>query len=185
MLKFPGPSIATGKFHKALQVPNTAATEGNKLSLGLHENDCLGNVTLCPDGVTVSLWIYMFSQYHQWPYMASGSMFEIMGRTSRGQIPRTFQITLFNGTHKWTTEHGLIYSYWHYFAFVYTKKDGYTLFFDGYHYNPIIPTVWVKASRNLELGCREGSLCSKAKYDDLRVWNEAKDENFIWHLWQS
>ena len=151
--------------------------------MGLHANDCLGNVTLCPDGVTVSFWIYVFSQSHSWPFLFHGTSIDILAYTPSTN-PRADGV-VFNGTHSWTSGDRLIYDYWHHYALVYTAKDGVTWYSDGYRRDPETPKLQDRRSWNLELGCANSKNCAKAKYDDLRVWNEAKDENFIWHLWQA
>ena len=184
-MKFSGPVLTSGKFDEALQVPNTGTGDGNKLSLGRHETDCLGNVTICPDGVTVSFWIYMYYHSDEWTYPVYGPMFQIMAKPYGGSTGGTFVIGLYNGTHRWRIGQGLIYDHWHHFAFVYKEKEGFVWFFDGYRYNQITPIAEKRTSGKLELGCKRVTNCSKTKYDDLRVWNEAKDETFIWRIWQS
>ena len=182
-LFFSGPYLASGKFGKALRLPNTFTQDDNTLSLGHHENNCFGNVSLCPNGVTISFWIYMFTHSYKWPIPATGPSFQLSAYT-----PTTnplFMITLYNSSHQWYTSPGLIYDYWHHFAFVYTAKDGFMLYSDGYRHDPVTPTPHHKGPQNLLMGCAGSQHCTIAKYDDLRVWNEAKDEDFIWLLWQS
>ena len=174
--------MSSGRFGNALEVQNSGTHGTTKLSLGTHENDCLGNLTLCPDGVTISFWIYMFKQSHQWPAPIVGSTFYFICKTP--STNPVFRPTIYNGTHEWNKETQMIYDYWHHFAFVYTAKDGLTWYSDGYRHDPITPGLYSRGSRNLEMGCLGTRNCAKAKYDDLRVWNEAKDEKFIWRLWQ-
>ena len=179
---FPAPTISSGKVGSAIRVNNRNTYGSTKLSFGRHETDCLGNVTLCPNGVTISFWIYMYKQSHMYPRPVDGPTIEIMGITkpSSGE----FRLSLYNTTHRWHKRQFIIYNYWHHLAFVYTAKDGFTWYFDGYRYNPFNGKEIYRGAQDFEVGCRGGAHCSKAKYDDLRVWNEAKDEKFIWRLWQ-
>ena len=168
----------------ALQVPNTGSLDDNKLYLGHHDNDCLGNVTHCPDGLTISFWIYMFQQSYQWPYSLRGTFFEFSAYT-----PATnpfHAASVYNGTHRWGLGGDrIIYDYWHHYAFVYTAEGGFVIYTDGYRRDQDGPHSEVRPSIEYEMGCIGSQNCAKAKYDDLRVWNEAKDEDFIWHLWQA
>ena len=127
----------------------------------------------------------MFKQSHSWHYPTVGPMFQILGKFTPWAPTGSFAIMLFNGTHRWVKGQGVICDHWHHIAFVYTEQDGFMLFFDGYRNDAITPGGHNRGTRNLELGCQGTSYCTKAKYDDLRVWNEAKSENFIWRIWQS
>ena len=124
----------------------------------------------------------MFKQSHAWPKPIVGSTFYFVANTP--STNPNLRARIFNGTHLWYKSSQIIYNHWHHFAFVYTAKDGFTWYSDGYRQDPITPGLENRGSRNLEMGCEGGLNCAKAKYDDLRVWNEAKDENFIWQLWQ-
>ena len=187
MFFFSGPTVSSGRFGNAIFTPNNSTFDDNRILLGSHENDCLENVTLCPDGVTVSLWIYMFEQSHQWPAPVNGPLFFLFAYAGSpaGSPGPYIVVRLYNATHEWRKGRPLIYDYWIHFAFVYSAKDGFTLYSDGYRQDPLSPKPKSRKSVNLEMGCLGMKHCTKAKYDDLRVWNEAKDENFIWRLWQS
>ena len=183
MWYFPGPKIHSGRFGNALQVLNTGTIGSNKIILGNHQNDCFGNVSLCPDGVTISFWIYMFSHPHNWPGPVNGPVFYFFCYTPSKNPHCTVKV--WNGTHRWQRNERIIYNYWHNFVWVFTPKDGLTWYVDGYRRDPMTPNPEIRGPRNLDLGCLGTQHCAIAKYDDIRVWNEAKDENFIWQFWLS
>ena len=107
----------------------------------------------------------------------------MLAYTKFGSGNSNFGTTLYNGTHQYKWSTSLIHQHWHHFAFVYTAEREFLLYTDGYLQNPVAPQPNNRGPSNLEMGCHGTKHCTTAKYDDFRVWSEAKDKNFIWRLW--
>ena len=178
-----GPYIVQGKYGNAIFTPNTGSLNDKVINLGTHENDCLGNLALCPNGVTLSLWFKVDDPF-SWPIMIYSTHFIFaIERTSGGLKLKSHSKSM---THE-ITYHQLSTiktNIWTHFALTYTTNSGYEFFQDGCKLtkqNPVIRPM-TPVIRNFELGCANGANCMKIAYDDFKFWSTAKDEQFMWWL---
>ena len=181
-----GPYIVQGKYGNAIFTPNTASLNDKVINLGTHENDCLGKLSLCPKGLTFSLWFKLDPHTDIWRNLFTSTHFTV----SLVKVSGVLKLNSFirNGTHQ--IKHvGLtvITPYtWSHFGFTYSVNYGSEFFHNGCKLtnpNPVI-TAKIPDIRNFQFGCYRGEYCTKAAYDDFRFWTAAKDEQFMWWLWQ-
>ena len=178
--------VATGKHSNAILTPSTSGVwNGNiAIKLGTHEHDCLGNITLCPNGATFSLWFHPVLLDKPW-----GTLFEstsLIARCKQNSDGFQMYFDLNNGSHTfefnqmpWVAWHK-----WYHIGITYSKESGYAVHFDGCIpklANSIAPRN-ATASKNFVFGCVPFAQCVRAYYDDLRFWNVKKSPVFIWGL---
>ena len=183
---FTGPYIVSGKHGNAIFTPNTGTFDDNVIDIGEHQTDCLGKASNCPGGMTFSIWIKLDQQPHQYPTLLDSNNLVIHGYS----VVDKFYITndLRNETHKFEYKSVLSYNEWHLIAYTYTATAGFQLYMDGCKYPPRRISVFsvAIAPKSVTLGCRvERAYCSAVNFDDIRVWNEKKDEAFMWLLWRA
>ena len=183
-----GPHITPGKQGNAIFTPNTGTTHGNVIDLGTHENDCLGSLSLCPNGVTLSLWFKIDSVF-SWPMLMSSTYF-VIGMDEIPGAPGSVKVK----SHSLNVTHEITYyelyivqpNVWTHFALTYNVNSGYEFFQDGCKLTKESKNTYIKETapviKNFELGCSKGSNCVKFAYDDFKFWSTAKDEQFMWWL---
>ena len=180
-----GPYTTQGKHGNAIFTPNIGTLDDNVISLGTHENDCLGNIPLCPNGLTLSLWFKAEPQSHPWPHVFSSTYFTVLFNNGPGVLK--LRTLLRNGTHQiWYLDLSIVApNVWTHFGFTYTANTGINFFQDGCKLtrpkNPQIAEM-TPVIKDFELGCTDGAHCAKITYDDFRFWTTAKDEQFMWWL---
>ena len=183
---FSGPSLTAGKYGNAVYTPNTNGhSDGNTINLGLHNDDCFGNVSLCINGATLSLWIKTAQPTHMWPRIIAGSWFIFWLKYENSET--LVSATLKNGSHELVIRYftKLSYNQWHNIGMTYSPKDGFEVYFDGCKIaltSQVIANIPTPMS--IELGCYNGGNCVEAKYDDLRFWTAKKNPHFMWWLWK-
>ena len=178
-----GPYTTPGKYGNAIFTPNTGKYDGNVIDLGRHENDCLGKLSLCPKGLTLSLWFKADPPSHVWPILFSSTHFTIYFEL-KGHL--RLKALLQNGTHqiKYSTLAHIAPIVWTHLGITYIANSGFEFFHNGCKLtkpNPIVLPM-TPVLKNFELGCAGGQKCMKVAYDDLRIWSSVKDEQFMWWL---
>ena len=186
-MSFSGPYTVKGKLGEAVFFPNEVKNDDNALKLGHHKTDCLGNVTLCPNGSTLSLWFRIESSIGDWGHMFDGTMHHAAFKTD--SINYTFHLHLKNETHEEVIRNFPTFSYrvWHQLGITYDPTSGYEVYVDG-----SIPSGLTKVTeqRNLvyrnqfRLGCNNGHSCLRVHLDDFRFWTVKKSKSFMWWLWK-
>ena len=157
------------------------------MRLGHHNNDCLGNSTLCPNGSTLSLWFKLESKLAAWGHLVESTLYYVPFKTD--SLNYTFNLHLRNETHTQKFKQFPCFSYkvWHHLGITYDPTSGYEVYIDG-----SIPTGRTKGTQQetlvykdqFELGCNAGSQCMRVHVDDLRFWTVKKSKSFMWWLWK-
>ena len=187
LLFISGPSTSSGKLGNALFFPNTGKHDDNVLRLGSHSNDCFGNVSLCPNGLTFALWFKLESQITGWSHPFHGIPYRPYFETYLNSYKP--HINLLNATHLHAF-HGipvLSYGEWHHLGITYDATSGFAVYIDGCvpADNTILKsTVNWAIPNDFVLGCEGGTKCTRVHLDDLRFWTAKKSALFIWHLWK-
>ena len=182
-----GPSISTGKLGNAIFLPNTDKSDDNEIRLGIHQNDCFGNITLCPNGLTLAFWIKIQSKITSYSHFLRGTTFKFLAHALANNYNPI--IRLFNTTHRQESRGilGLSYGEWYHFVITYDASSGSGLYLDGRvtSREAWVTIVWTKGNVNdFILGCEGGSKCTRVHYDDLRFWSVKKSSQFICYLWK-
>ena len=78
---------------------------------------------------------------------------------------------------------------WHHVAVTVDGNLDETVFIDGcrqvytLHESKNVPQLTPKRTY---VGCNENhKMCAYVALDELRIWNEKKDDHFIWYLWKA
>ena len=182
---FAGPSTSVGKYDNGIFLPNTANSDDNFISLGTHSNDCFGSVTLCPNGVTFSLWFKPDSQFGTWSHLCQSTYIHgFFKQLANGNLK--LSIDFRNGTHRYRYDSlpEIILNMWHHLGITYSAKYGLNIYFDGVVQtgnfaiisSGISPKTW-------ELGCTGKKFCIRIMYDDLRFWKMWKNPELVLRLW--
>ena len=156
------------------------------MRLGGHSNDCLGNVTLCPDGTTLSLWFKLESQVGNWAHLLQSTLYFVLCQTFGSNY--FTHIYLRNETHDqhFSDFPPLSYGTWYHLGITYQPHLGYEVYIDGCL--PVGHTKnshqWTPAIQNFQLGCDYGNKCMKVFLDDLRFWTAKKSHVFMYWLWK-
>ena len=167
-------------------MPNTAYQDDNVISLGNHSTDCFGNVSLCPNGITFSLWFKVEATFGLYSHVfQSTCLHAFINKMANGDL-RLFA-TLKNGTHRLKHELFPLFTpnVWHHLAFTYSSKQEFNVWYDGNIHTDNV-TIWKTPSPTVdfELGCSSRiHKCLRIAFDDLRFWKVWKNPNFMLWLW--
>ena len=172
--------MQSGKYGSGIHLPNWGTIDDNIISLGNHDNDCLGNVMLCPKGVTMSIWFKAPTQAHVWPWILNSPAFRLFVEIlSDGRLKPTFGL---DGTLYDYQGEPLTLNEWH--LIVYTYKDlGFNVYIDGCKLPIYFRKILAAQQGIYEIGCKLYANCMTLTVDDFRFWGEQKDDHFIWWLW--
>ena len=184
---FSGPYTTKGKLGKAVFFPNNAKNDNNALRLGHHKDDCLGNVTLCPNGSTLSLWFKLDQSIGSWGHLFDGTLYHAAFKTD--SMNYTFLLHLRNETHKQVISNlpTLSYKVWHQLGITYHPTSGYEVYIDGFVPNGLSKVTEQRTlvyKNQFQLGCNNGGLCLRVYLDDLRFWTVKKSKSFMLWLWK-
>ena len=182
---FSGPQVTEGRYGNAIYTPNTEGkVDDNVINLGTHENDCFGNVSLCTNGATLSLWIKVALPSHRWPRIIDGSWFAFWLRFKNNEILLSAQGK--NGTHVHLIKYfaKVTNNQWHNIGITFSPGNGFEVYFDGCRTIPTQISDATLIPRSIQLGCQNGVNCAEISYDDLRFWTAKKSPYFMWWLWK-
>ena len=95
---FAGPYTTLGKRGNAIFLPNSHHADGNLINMGAHASDCFGNISLCPNGFTFSIW-FTFAPLNTTytDFLYSTIMFFVFTLHSENNF--RLGVTAFNETH--------------------------------------------------------------------------------------
>ena len=178
-----GPSISVGKHGNAIFIPTTGGTGNMVINLGTHEHDCFGNIGLCPNGATFSLWFKPLELSTEFGTLfRSSSLVAYMHQTSAGAV---VHFNLNNGSHifNFFNMQRVAWDQWYHVGITYSRTSGFAVYFD--RCAPHLPDKikeYNKTIKNFELGCSTGMTCGRVHLDDLRFWTVKKSTQFIWNL---
>ena len=153
------------------------------MRLGSHKNDCLGNLTLCQNGSTLSLWFKLESSIVNWSHFFQSTLYYAPLRTYATDYAIHFHLR--NETHdqRWFDFPRLLYGEWHHLGVTY--NSGFEVYVDG-----CVPTGLSKSmveeslvyKNEFDFVCDRGNKCTRAHLDDIRFWNIKKSRVFMWWL---
>ena len=164
-------------------MPNTGGLGNIAIKLGTHEHDCLGNITLCPNGATFSLWFKPIKTSTNYGTMfESTSLYAYWHQNSTGA---QMFFNLNNGSHvfKFSSLPRVALDEWYHVGIIYSKLSGFLVYFpeclprqpdEIQRYNVIV--------KNFDLGCIPRQYCVRVYFDDLRFWTVKKSTQFIRNL---
>ena len=185
---FPAPSIEQGKFGNAIFLPNSGSIDDAYISLGRQNSNCLDNMTLCTNGMTLTFWFKAAQQNHDWPNILFSTTFAMYMKRYQGKLELVTHIS--NGTHRIdfhdATTPRVTMRKWHLVAFTYSQSK-FKFYYDGCEVTTE-PSIIQKSPiiRDFTLGCKDsGENCPRNYYDDLRFWSAARGPRFIHWLWQN
>ena len=166
------------------------------MKLDNQPDDCTGqlmpsDVSLfpCSDGFSLSFWVKI-------PKNQPGLYFRNIYNSATIRI--TYDTTLrviditFRRDWKWNRFRSLVSlsnDKWHHFAATFDGNLNNAEFIDGCRQ----PFIWQKSDPNPIItpqhtytGCfADGRFCANVTIDELRIWNEKKDDHFIWYLFKA
>ena len=125
------PNITIGKYGNAIFIPYIGGPGNFAIKLGTHEHDCLGNITLCPNGATFSLWYKPVEISAPWgTVFDSTSLYAFYHLNSEG-FKMFFQLN--NGSHlfKFTSVPRVAWLKWYHVGITYSKESDFVVHFDG------------------------------------------------------
>ena len=168
-----------GKHGNAIHLPNAQTYDDNIISLGNHDNDCLGNVILCPKGVTFSIWFKAPAQVHDWPWLLLSSEIRVyMRRLADGRLEPNYAMH----AKEYGSKDLFTLNEWH--LLVLTYHD---LQFKAYQDGCEVPVTFQYDLQirqfDFDIGCKLTGNCMIVTVDDFRFWGEEKDSRFVWWLW--
>ena len=186
MFVLAGPYLTQGKYDGAIFLPNTACNDDNFITLGRQTDNCLDDINLCPNGMTLSFWFMPVQQNYKWPQILSSATSNIYMKKTHGNLQLRAHFT--NDTHRayfiddtpMMTE-----AIWHLLAITHSQGK-FKFYYDGCEVNPTKIVPEPQDVRDFTLGCKpEGTHCPRGHYDDFRFWKTAKSPRFIYWLWQN
>ena len=153
------------------------------MRLGHHKNDCLGNLTLCPNGSTLSIWFKLESRITDFSHLFHSTLYSPRVRTYSSDYAIYFHLR--NETHKQVLSDfpRLLYGEWHHLGITY--NSGFEVYVDGCVPLGITKKMFQESlvyKNEFEFGCDGGNKCTRAHLDDLRFWNVKKSRIFMWWL---
>ena len=125
---FAGPYTTTGKYGNAIMIPNNGAQDDNAIRMGAHSNSCFGNLNLCFNGATFSLWfkfgaetITQTTSIFQAPYL------HIFTEDKKGEVKVRLETS--NGTHlrRFFSLPAFAPGEWHLIGITYSKISDFTV----------------------------------------------------------
>ena len=166
-------------------MPNTAHQDDNVISLGNHSTDCFGNVTLCPNGITFSLWFKVEAAYGEGSHVfQSTCLHAFIKKMANGNLQ--LWATLKNGTHRLKYESFSLVTpnVWHQLGFTYSSKHEFNVWYDGNIHDNVKIVKTPSPTMDFELGCSNRvQYCIRIIFDDLKFWKVWKNHNFMKWLW--
>ena len=84
--KFAGVYITPGKFGQSVYTPNNGLDNDKMITLGTHENSCLGKIPFCPEGVTVSVWFKAEELHTPWQNVITTTSLMVLLGNNNGQV---------------------------------------------------------------------------------------------------
>ena len=188
MLLIAGPYLVDGKYGSAIHTPNDATNCGNMISLDNHDNDCLGNINLCSDGITLSFWFKGSEQPHNYVFVLLSSNFMIGFNGTGNQLFPLYHLNGQSvGQRNEPGQSSFSLNEWHNIGITYSVSSGFNVYHDGCLQNIAFQSVnasspFTKVSLS---GLTCFLTCANMTYDDLRVYNVKKDERFMYWLWKN
>ena len=172
-----------GKQGNAIFIPSPGGHGDIAITLGTHEHDCLGNITLCASGATFSLWYKPVEVSVDWGTLFDSTSLRVFYHLNSEDFKMHFHLN--NGSHlfRFDSISRVAWHKWYHVGITYSKESGFVVHFDGCTQrkaDTIEPyNVTIK---NFQLGCVTGNNCPRVHFDDLRFWGVKKSPLFIWAL---
>ena len=131
-----GAQTAAGYLGKGLHLDGI----DDYLDLGFQGNNCLGNVTLCHSGLTISMWLYPtnLTTTKQWYF---GSAKPSAVGLQLVQEDQVFRARLRSRTQTWLAEYGIRNRKWVLITVTWYPEGDLQLFIDGCLYEKALPTT--------------------------------------------
>ena len=166
-------------------MPNAAYSDDNIISLGIHSDDCFGNVTLCPDGIAFSLWFKLEALFKSPSHLYDSTyLHAFLKKLANGNL--ILSVNFKNGTHRLRYESfpDVTLNAWHHLGLTYSPKYGMGVYYDGsVQTGSFEITSKSLSAKDFQLGCTGGKFCIRVTYDDLRFWKVWKRQEFMLYLW--
>ena len=177
--------MGPGKYGRCIHIPNVGPDDGIHINLYDHSNDCFGKVTLCPKGVTFSIWFKAPAQTHDSLCMFSSPMMRIFfNRMLDGQLQPRY---ILNDTSYLALGNPVTLDEWHHIGIVYYNTE-WAVYRDGCKESlGTGDTAGAPAGNQvgiIHIGCEGGSNCMNVYVDTIRFYNEMKNGHFMWMMWQ-
>ena len=169
-------------------MPNPDTFGGHYITLGRHTDECLDNVTLCPNGSTLSFWFKAEQQAFKWPRLfTSTTYFFYFRRLNDGRLSPSSRVQKDVQWHMALPEEMPVVTTneWHMISFTFGQASGFKLYYDGCTISSLPRLKQTNPQlRDFEFGCASGGNCPKIHYDEFRFWTSEKSPRFISWLWQ-
>ena len=181
-----GPEVTIGKLGNAIFLPNIERFDDNVIKLGDHNNDCLGNISLCPGGVTLSLWFKIEYYITNWSHLFRSTSFYCPMHCNATSCALYVYVRNESHMQQFPSFTDLSYGKWHHMGIACDESSSCVVYIDG-----CVPSGTYKVTRqenlvdrkDFELGCDNGNKCTRVHYDELRFWTVKKSQLFMWWLW--